>query len=110
MGFQSEEELVLRFKTDAAQGLSEQTAAQRLKEEGLNALEQPPRPTLLALFIAQLLGFIIILLIIAALASIVVNATGSKKDDPLSYTTGIAIFVIVLLNAGIAAYTENQAA
>lgn len=37
------------------------------------------------------------------------NATGKKKDDPLSYTTGIAIFVIVLLNAGIAAWTEHKA-
>ncbi|CAE7250441.1 unnamed protein product [Symbiodinium natans] len=57
----------------------------------------------------RLLGFIIILLIIAAVASMAVNATGSKAEDPLSYTTGIAIFVIVLLNAGIAAWTEHKA-
>jgi len=107
--FETPDELVLRFKSDATNGLTQQGAEEKLKEIGLNQLEKPPRPTLLALFIAQLVGFIIILLIIAAVASIIVNATGSKKDDVLSYTTGMAIFVIVLLNAGIAAYTENQA-
>jgi len=39
----------------------------------------------------------------------VVNGTGASADDPLSYTTGIAIFVIVFLNAGIAAWTEHKA-
>jgi len=61
------------------------------------------------LFIAQLCGFIIVLLMLAAFASVVVNATSPRREDPLSYTTAEAIFVIVLLNAGIAAYTENQA-
>ena len=66
-------------------------------------------------------GFIIILLIIAAIASIVVNATnegsrwvlGGKRvtkqrylrdehrgDEILSYTTGMAIFVLVILILG----------
>lgn len=107
--FCNEEELVRTFKTNAAQGMTSSAAAQKLEEDGLNELYKPPRPTLFALFVAQLCGFIIVLLIIAAIASIIVNATGSKKDDILSYTTGMAIFVIVLLNAGIAAYTENQA-
>ncbi|OLP74637.1 hypothetical protein AK812_SmicGene45770, partial [Symbiodinium microadriaticum] len=79
------------------------------REDGLNELHKPPKPTLLMLFIMQLLGFIIILLIIAAVASMAVNATGTRAEDPLSYTTGIAIFVIVLLNAGIAAWTEHKA-
>merc|ERR1712187_171065 len=31
------------------------------------------------------------------------------KDDWLSYTTGVAILVLVVINAGIAAWTEHQA-
>merc|ERR1712151_1361226 len=46
---------------------------------------------------------------IAAVASIGVNATGPKKDDWLSYTTGVAILVLVIINAGIAAWTEHKA-
>jgi magnesium-transporting ATPase (P-type) len=38
-----------------------------------------------------------------------VNATGPNYEDPLSYTTGKAIFVIVLINAVIAAWTESKA-
>jgi Ca2+-transporting ATPase len=52
---------------------------------------------------------VILLLICAAAASSGVNASGPNKDDPLSYTTGIAIFVIVFINAGIAAWTEHKA-
>eukprot|EP00438_Fugacium_kawagutii_P006217 Skav219205 [mRNA] locus=scaffold537:89353:95308:+ [translate_table: standard] len=57
----------------------------------------------------QLTSFIIVLLMVSAVASVLVNATGPKAGDPLSYTTGIAIGLIVLLNAGIAAWTESKA-
>jgi len=103
------EYLEQRFGTNATTGLSSEAAAQRLREDGRNELEKPPRPSLFMLFVAQLSSFIIVLLTIAALASIAVNATSPKRDEILSYTTGKAIFVIVILNAGIAAYTENQA-
>ncbi|CAE7359679.1 unnamed protein product [Symbiodinium natans] len=98
------------LKCDPHQGLSSSKAAARLKKDGPNQLEQEPRLGLFMLFILQLTSFIIILLIIAAIASIVVNATNEgKRDEILSYTTGMAIFILVLLNAGIAAYTEHQA-
>merc|ERR1719277_1559088 len=57
----------------------------------------------------QLTGFVILLLLCAAVASIAVNGTGPRKGEVLSYTTGMAIFVIVLINAGIAAWTEHKA-
>eukprot|EP00409_Alexandrium_fundyense_P002376 CAMPEP_0185902410 /NCGR_PEP_ID=MMETSP0196C-20130402/1657_1 /TAXON_ID=2932 /ORGANISM="Alexandrium fundyense, Strain CCMP1719" /LENGTH=138 /DNA_ID=CAMNT_0028621255 /DNA_START=3 /DNA_END=415 /DNA_ORIENTATION=- len=97
------------MSTNLENGLSSAKAAEKLIQDGPNELEKPPRPSFLALFAAQLCGFIIVLLIIAALASVAVNATSPKAGDILSYITAKAIFVIVLLNAGIAAYTENQA-
>lgn len=36
----------------------------------------------------RLTSFIIILLMVSAVASVLVNATGPKAGDPLSYTTG----------------------
>ena len=62
-----------------------------------------------AVFVMQLTNLIIMLLSASAVASIVVNGTGSRSDEAISYVEGIAIFVIVILNAGIAAWTENSA-
>eukprot|EP00930_Biecheleria_cincta_P074787 TRINITY_DN619_c0_g1_i1.p1 TRINITY_DN619_c0_g1~~TRINITY_DN619_c0_g1_i1.p1 ORF type:complete len:1076 (-),score=245.14 TRINITY_DN619_c0_g1_i1:204-3431(-) len=104
------EQVLSRYNTNQKDGLSLEQASRKLAEDGPNELNKAQRPTLLMLFVMQLLGFIIILLIIAAVASMVVNSTNAKKAaDPLSYTTGIAIFVIVLINAGIAAWTEHKA-
>mmetsp|Transcript_19825 Transcript_19825/g.50693 ORF Transcript_19825/g.50693 Transcript_19825/m.50693 type:complete len:1086 (+) Transcript_19825:111-3368(+) len=103
------EELASVLGSDITRGHTTAKAAERLQSEGPNELEKPPKPTLLMLFIMQLTGFVIVLLIIAACASIVVNATGPQAADPLSYTTGVAIFIIVLINAGIAAWTEAKA-
>ena len=38
--------------------------------------------------VPRLTSFIIILLMVSAVASVLVNATGPKAGDPLSYTTG----------------------
>jgi len=103
------EELAGQLGTSLTQGLTSSQAAEKLAKDGPNELEKPPKPTLLMLFVMQLTGFVIILLIIAACASMLVNGAGPNKSDPLSYTTGIAIFVIVLINAGIAAWTEHKA-
>eukprot|EP00929_Paragymnodinium_shiwhaense_P042833 TRINITY_DN22100_c0_g1_i1.p1 TRINITY_DN22100_c0_g1~~TRINITY_DN22100_c0_g1_i1.p1 ORF type:complete len:1070 (-),score=330.22 TRINITY_DN22100_c0_g1_i1:352-3561(-) len=103
------EQVIRHYRSDADNGLTSTAASEVLLRDGLNELYKPPRPTLLQLFLLQLTGFIIILLNIAAAASIAVNATGPNKGDWLSYTTGIAIFIIVIINAGIAAYTEHQA-
>ena len=103
------EELANLYRTNIETGLSKAQAAEILKRDGPNELEKPPKPSLLMLFVMQLTGFVIILLVCAAIASVAVNATGPNKSDPLSYTTGMAIFVIVFINAGIAAWTESQA-
>ncbi|CAE7658005.1 yloB [Symbiodinium sp. CCMP2456] len=85
------EELAKKYKTNLKKGLTGKKAAEILERDGLNELEKPPKPTLLMLFLMQLTSFIIILLMVAAVASILVNATGPNAADPLSYTTGIAI-------------------
>jgi len=103
------EELEQVLGTSIEKGLTTSKAQEYLARDGPNELEKPPKPTLLMLFIMQLCGFVIILLISAAIASIMVNATGPNRSDILSYTTGKAIFVIVVLNAGIAAWTEHKA-
>lgn len=102
-------ELAHQHNTSLEAGLTNGQASDRLKHDGLNELTKPPKPTLLMLFIMQLTGFVIILLLVAGGASLLVNATGPNKEDILSYTTGKAIFVIVLINAAVAAWSEHKA-
>lgn len=98
------------LSSSVSNGISESEAKIRFERDGPNELIKPQRPTLLVLFVIQLLNLIILLLIGAAVASFIVNATGSSNDQWTSYVESIAIFVIVFLNAGIGAVTENSAA
>lgn len=98
-----------QLNTNIEQGLTSEEALKRLREDGPNELWKPKAPGLLLLFLMQLLNIIILLLSASSVASIVIQATGDNRDDPISYVEGIAIFTIVILNAGIAAVTENDA-
>merc|ERR1719428_1207466 len=91
-------------------GLEKEFAKERRKADGPNELYKPKPPGLGLLFLMQLTNFIIVLLIVSGIGSILVNATNpARSSDPMSYVEGIAIFLIVLLNAGIAAVTEKGA-
>ena len=103
------EDVVAEFQTDPEKGLSSAEAAKRLEEDGPNELEKPPRVSLLMLFIIQLNSVIMYLLMGAVVASAAIKATGDDKDKFLSYIDSIAITIIVLINATIAAVTENSA-
>lgn len=104
------EQLSKVLNSSSEKGLTAAEAKVRLDRDGPNELEKPKRPTLLMLFIVQILNLIILLLIAAAVASLVVNATGPGNDNWVNYTDSVAIFIIVFLNAGIGAITENSAA
>ncbi|CAE8708278.1 unnamed protein product [Polarella glacialis] len=92
-------DLLVALSVDPAHGLPDATASSRLAEEGLNELAKSKRPGFCKLFLMQLTNVIIILLILAAVASVAIG----------SIPSAIAILVIVILNAGIAAATENSA-
>eukprot|EP00746_Dinoflagellata_sp_MGD_P159973 gnl/MRDRNA2_/MRDRNA2_86793_c0_seq1.p1 gnl/MRDRNA2_/MRDRNA2_86793_c0~~gnl/MRDRNA2_/MRDRNA2_86793_c0_seq1.p1 ORF type:complete len:1036 (-),score=234.58 gnl/MRDRNA2_/MRDRNA2_86793_c0_seq1:731-3838(-) len=87
------------LRVDPGVGMQQNEALARLRADGPNELTKAPRPNFAQLFAVQLLNPIILLLIGAAVASIMVG----------SITTATAIMIIVLLNAGIAAATENSA-
>merc|ERR1719326_76478 len=103
------EKLAQDLGTDLKHGMSLTGATKRLEEDGPNELKKPPVPGFFLLFVMQLTNLIIVLLSVSAVASIIVNGTGSRANEAISYVEGIAIFVIVILNAGIAAWTENSA-
>merc|ERR1719379_2402650 len=70
---------------------------------------KPKPPSLAMLFLMQLVNVIIMLLIGSSIASWLVNFSGPDSDKWNSYVEGVAIMTIVVLNAGIAAVTENDA-
>lgn len=90
-------------------GLDAIEAQRRFGEDGPNELEKPPRVSLAMLFIIQLNSVIMYLLMAAVIASAVIRATGDDRDKFISYVDSIAISIIVLINATIAAVTENNA-
>jgi potassium/sodium efflux P-type ATPase len=102
-------DLCTELESHIENGLDPAFAAERRKAEGPNALHKEEAPSLAILFLLQLTNLIIALLIGAGAGSIIVNATSMHRDDPIAYVEGIAIFLIVLINAGIAAYTEQSA-
>ena len=61
------------------------------------------------LFTLQFTDLIMALLVAAYAASMTIGGIGDNPNDPLNYVEGIAIMTIVVLNAGIAAVTENSA-
>jgi P-type Ca2+ transporter type 2C len=95
----STDDVIRELNTDIPTGLSSEEAAQRFKKYGPNRLAEKPRPGFLKMVIDQLNNFIIILLIIAAIISLVLG----------EYLDAAAIFAIVILNAVMGVIQESRA-
>ncbi len=86
--------------TDISQGLSQSEADERLKRYGENEIVEEERTSTLQKFLNQFKDFMIIVLLIAAVISVVVS--GDIAD-------GIVILIVVLLNAVLGVIQENRA-
>jgi len=80
-------------------GLSSQEARARLEKHGPNELTERPRPGFLKLLLAQLNNFLIIILIVAAVVSLLL---GEVVD-------AVAIMAIVVLNSVLGVVQESKA-
>ncbi|MFQ3576352.1 MAG: HAD-IC family P-type ATPase, partial [Cytophagales bacterium] len=77
-------------------GLSKSEAEERLSQFGLNALPKAKKTTLLEMVIHQVANPLILILVLAAIASILI---GEAKDT-------LFIFVVIFLNTFIGTYQE----
>lgn len=93
------------FQTDKSNGLSDEKAEKKLKQNGLNKLEEKKQTSLIIKFFEQFKDFMIIVLICAAIISFVISFINGEKDffDP------IIILFIVILNAIMGIIQENRA-
>ncbi|MCX7031263.1 MAG: cation-translocating P-type ATPase [Spirochaetes bacterium] len=85
--------------SDSARGLAAAEAKRRLEENGPNELVEKPRPGFLALLLDQFKDFLILILIAAAVISIVLG----------EYVDAGAIILIVILNAIVGVVQESKA-
>ena len=94
----SPEEVLKELKT-GKKGLSKQEAEQRLKQYGMNAIQEAKKESVLRLFLNQFANFLVIILIIAAAVS---AALGELLD-------AAAILLIVIVNAIFGFVQERKA-
>ena len=93
------DDIVDELKTHVEKGLSSQEASDRLRTHGPNELTEKPRPGFLSLLLDQFNNFLVIILIVAAVLSILLG----------EYIDAIAIIFIVALNAVVGVIQESKA-
>ena len=95
----STDEVLKELDTGLQSGLTSSEAALRLEKFGPNQLAEKPRPGFLKLVLDQLNNFVVILLIVAALVSLLLG----------EYIDAGAIFAIVVLNSVLGVVQESRA-
>jgi Ca2+-transporting ATPase len=93
------DETATRLRTHIEKGLSSSEVEKRVKEHGYNELTEKPRPGFLKMLLDQFNNFLIIILIIAAIVSLLLG----------EYVDAIAIMVIVVINAVVGVVQESKA-
>ncbi len=92
------------YSVDIEKGLDKEEVLKRKEKYGPNELREKRKITLIELFISQFNDFLVIILLIAAVISIVMGIIG---DEGL--VDGIVILAIVLLNAILGVIQEQRA-
>lgn len=93
------QETAAQLQTDTARGLSAAEAATRLAKHGPNRLQGAKEKSILAMILDQLKDFLVLILMVAAVVSIVLGET----------LDGVIILAIVVLNTFLGVYQENKA-
>ena len=101
-------ETVLKSTQSSAEGLTTAEAEKRLAENGKNKLKEGKKDSLLVRFLKQLADPMIIILLVAAVVSGVleVMAHGLSFD---AFTDSLIILAVVIFNAVLGVYQESKA-
>lgn len=99
------DEIRRSFKTNLNLGLTSEEAKERLKENGLNKLDDKKKESIIIRFIKQFNDFMIIILIIASIISAVMAYMEGTGD----YIDSIIIIAIVVFNACMGLFQEAKA-
>ncbi len=99
--YQSTIEEVLNYTKSTLDGLSNEEAQDRLKEQGENVLKQKKKRSPFFVFLSQFKNMMIILLILVGIVSLVYSITNNE-----SVLESVVIFACVLINALMGAIQE----
>lgn len=99
------EETIRELKSDIKQGLSLKEVHERQKLYGKNILEAKKGKNLLQKFLAQFADFMIIVLICAAILSLIVSYMDGEPD----FVDPVIILMIIILNAFLGVLQETRA-
>lgn len=99
---------VLRKTGSSNDGLSEESAEKRLEKYGKNAIEEKPPKSFAKRFFEQLQDFMVIVLLVAAAVSVIVEFA-SEEHDPNGWVEPVIIVGIVILNALMGVFQESKA-
>jgi len=100
---------VLKHVASTVDGLSEQEAADRLERNGKNKLKEGKKTPLIVRFFKQLADPMVLILIVAAIVSLVVSFIEISKGGEGEFADVIIIMVVVLLNAILGVVQESKA-
>ncbi len=95
------EELEKEFNSNLNGGLSDDKVLDNREKYGVNQLEEKKKTPMILKFLAEFKDPLIIILIIAAIISIII--------DPHEWVESLIIMVVVLINAVLGLYQENKA-
>lgn len=99
-------EAARRLETDEKKGLTAQMVAERLAQKGRNELaETEGKKSLFRRFLAQFDDFMILLLLGAAVVSVVISRMSGEND----VLDAVMILGIVVLNAALGLFQESKA-
>ena len=94
---------ILSSLKSSYEGISEEESKIRLKENGLNKLEEGKKTPLIVKFLKELTNPMIIILIVAAIVS---GITAAYANESFAYV--FIIFAVVVINGILGVYQENK--
>ena len=95
----SAQDLIREFGTDEQHGLTSQQASERLAEYGPNSLPESEQRSILIIFLEQIRGPMIALLVVVAIVSLLLG----------EYVDAIAVLAIIVLNATLGFLQDYRA-
>lgn len=95
------QELAQKFSLNLKNGLTDKQVKDNLEKYGLNELKKAPKQSLIIRFLFQFKDALTIILIIAAIVSIIV--------EPSEWIDSVIIVVVVIINAILGLVQENNA-
>ena len=104
---ESTESVLNEVKSSAGNGLSTQTAQERLSQNGKNKLAEAKKKPWILRFLGQLADPMIIILIVAAVISGIMGVI--ENEGVMGFVDVIIIMVVVLVNAFLGVFQESKA-